>query len=127
VLGIRGVAGGSRSAVAGQVRFLVDAQLPPALSQWLREQGHEAQAVREIDLREAEDGAIWDHAQQIGAAILTKDEDFATRAQQVQSGPTIVWLRIGNSSNAALRSWLEPRLPGIVELMAAGNRLIEVI
>jgi len=39
----------------------------------------------------------------------------------------IVWLRVGNSSNAALRAWLEPRWPGIAQLVAQGSRLIEVI
>jgi len=40
------------------VKFLADAQLPPALARWLVEAGCEAQAVREIGLREADDGAI---------------------------------------------------------------------
>jgi predicted nuclease of predicted toxin-antitoxin system len=44
------------------VKFLIDAQLPPALVHWLAEAGCEAQAVREIGLREAGDGAIWRHA-----------------------------------------------------------------
>ncbi len=30
------------------MKFLVDAQLPPALARWLAEAGFEAQAVREI-------------------------------------------------------------------------------
>ena len=101
--------------------------MPPALAGWLREQGHEAQAVRDVGLREAEDSAIWAYAKQTGTVILTKDEDFAARAQQVQDGPVIVWLRVGNSSNAALRAWLEPRLPGIVQLVGQGNRLVEVV
>jgi predicted nuclease of predicted toxin-antitoxin system len=109
------------------VKILVDAQMPPALAAWLREEGHDAQAVREVGLREADDRAIWAHALQTGAVILTKDEDFATRAQQVPDGPVIVWLRLGNSSNAALRAWLGPRLPGIVQLVAQGSRLVEVI
>ncbi|QYM77618.1 DUF5615 family PIN-like protein [Horticoccus luteus] len=37
---------------------MVDAQLPPALARWLAEAGCEAQAVREIGLRGAVDGAI---------------------------------------------------------------------
>jgi predicted nuclease of predicted toxin-antitoxin system len=127
VSGVRREASRSRGALAGQVKFLIDAQLSPALGHWLREQGHEAQPVRDAGLRDAEDSAIWAHALQIGAAILTKDEDFAARAQQAQSGPVIVWLRLGNSSNAALRAWLEPRLPGIVQLVAQGSRLVEVI
>ncbi len=40
------------------MKFLADAQLPPALARWLVEAGCEAQAVREIGLREADDGAI---------------------------------------------------------------------
>ena len=76
------------------MKILIDAQMPPALARWLREQSHEALAVREVGLREAEDGAIWDYARQTGAVILTKDEDFATRALQQPDGPVIVWLRV---------------------------------
>jgi len=109
------------------VKFLLDAQLPPALARWLQEAGHEAQTVREIGLRDAADAAIWNYAETDGLVLLTKDEDFAMRAQQVQAGPVIVWLRVGNSSNRALRAWLEPRLPGIVQLVTQGSRLVEAI
>ena len=37
------------------MKFIVDAQLPPALARWLREQGHQAEHVAEAGLREAED------------------------------------------------------------------------
>jgi predicted nuclease of predicted toxin-antitoxin system len=37
------------------VKFVVDAQLPPALARLLREAGCDASAVREIGLREASD------------------------------------------------------------------------
>jgi len=108
------------------VKFLVDAQLPPALAQWLREAGHDAQAVREVGLREADDGAIWQHAQAEARVIVTKDEDFAQRAQSSAAGPVIVWLRIGNTSNAALRQWLIPQLPQLIELIGQGYRVVEV-
>lgn len=109
------------------MRFLVDAQLPPALARWLREADHEAEHVEDVGLREANDGAIWSHALQAGAAIITKDEDFAARSAQAETAPVIVWLRIGNTTNLALRAWIEPRLPGIVGLLAQGSRLIEVV
>lgn len=107
------------------MNFLIDAQLPPALAQWLREAGHSAQAVREIGLREAEDGAIWAHALKIGAVIITKDEDFAMLAQQDVNGPVVVWLRIGNTSNRALQVWLMPQIGQVGALIEEGNRLIE--
>lgn len=61
------------------MKFLIDAQLPPALARWLVEAGCEAQAVREIGLRMAEDNAIWRHAESGDCVIVTKDEDFARR------------------------------------------------
>jgi predicted nuclease of predicted toxin-antitoxin system len=109
------------------VKILVDAQLPPALARWLREAGHEAQPVREVGLREAEDETICEHALRVGAVVVTKDEDFAALAKGAGAAPVVVWLRIGNCSNEALRAWLEPRLPGIVELVAQGGRVVEVI
>lgn len=108
------------------MKFLVDAQLPPALAQWLREAGYDAQAVREVGLREADDGAIWRHALAQGRVIVTKDEDFAQRAQTGAAGPVIVWLRIGNTSNAALRAWLVPQLPELARIIGQGYRLVEV-
>jgi hypothetical protein len=49
------------------------------------------------------------------------------RCEQIAAGPVIVWLRIGNASNKALRAWLEPRMAGIVQLVGQGSRLVEVI
>ena len=124
---IRGRTGESCGSVAGQMKFLLDAQLPPALTRWLLEQGHEAEPVRVAGLHEAEDSAIWARALQTNAVIMTKDEDFAVRIQKGQKGPVIVWLRVGNCSNEALRAWLTPRLPGVVQLVMQGSRLVEVI
>jgi hypothetical protein len=38
-----------------------------------------------------------------------------------------VWLRIGNTANRAFRTWLEPRLAGIVQLIGQGSQLVEVV
>jgi predicted nuclease of predicted toxin-antitoxin system len=109
------------------VKFLVDAQLPPALARWLREAGHDAAHLEDVGLREATDSAIWAHALQGGAVIVTKDEDFAARSAHAANSPVIVWLRVGNTTNRVLRAWVEPRLPGIAQLLAQGSRLVEVI
>ena len=42
--------------------FLVDAQLPPALADWLIKQGHSAEHVYEVDLRDADDIVVWNYA-----------------------------------------------------------------
>jgi predicted nuclease of predicted toxin-antitoxin system len=108
------------------VKFLVDAQLPPVLARWLVDAGYEARAVREIGLREADDGAIWRHSEDRGCVIVTKDEDFARRVQATETGPCVVWLRVGNTSNAALGAWFMPRVPQIVAHLEQGTRLVEI-
>ena len=58
------------------MRFIIDAQLPPALAEWLRRQGHDAEAVRDAGLRDSTDEIILAHAMRITAIVVTKDEDF---------------------------------------------------
>lgn len=108
------------------MKFLVDAQLPPALALWLREAGHDAQPVRDVGLREAEDSDLWNHALSTGAIIITKDEDFPTRAQQTEVSPVIVWLRIGNATNRVLRQWFMPQLPQTLIWIEQGVRVVEI-
>lgn len=108
------------------MKFLIDAQLPPALVHWLAKAGCEAQAVREIGLREAGDAAIWRYAGANGYVIVTKDEDFALRVQATEAGPGVVWLRVGNTSNEALRAWFIPQVPQVVVLLGQGRRLVEI-
>jgi predicted nuclease of predicted toxin-antitoxin system len=56
------------------MRFIVDAQLPPALARWLAANGHEAAHVADSNMASASDKAISDFALANGAAIITKDE-----------------------------------------------------
>jgi predicted nuclease of predicted toxin-antitoxin system len=79
-----------------------------------------------LGLREAKDTALWNRALQDQWIIVTKDEDFAARATHAETSPQIVWLRIGNCTNRVLFAWLDSLLPGILEGLAAGNRLVEV-
>ena len=107
-------------------RFLVDAQLPPALARKLTALGHKAIHVLDVDLLKASDSKIWDYALADGAVIITKDEDFAIRASVSKSAPAIVWVRIGNCPNAKLLAWFEQELPAVIAAFEAGNRLVEI-
>jgi predicted nuclease of predicted toxin-antitoxin system len=108
------------------VRFLVDTQLPAALARWLREKGHEADHVLDVNLAQSKDTPIWRYAHEHGAVIVTKDEDFAEWVRRGRLGPSVVWLRIGNSSTRNLLVWLEPLLPLIIQQLEQNDRLIEV-
>lgn len=108
------------------MKILIDAQLPPGLKTILARAGHEARHVVDVGLRNASDAAVWDYAVTEGAAILTKDEDFAARRSRAPHGPTIIWLRVGNCSRAALARWLTPLLVSIEAFVQAGEAVIEV-
>jgi predicted nuclease of predicted toxin-antitoxin system len=109
------------------VRFLVDAQLPPALVRFPAGQGHEAAAVRDLALREADDDVIWERAKRDGYIVVSKDEDFAQRAWRLGPPPRVLWLRIGNATNRALLAWLKPVLPDALAVLARGDALVEVV
>jgi predicted nuclease of predicted toxin-antitoxin system len=108
------------------VRFIVDAQLPPALAKMLVEFGHEAEHVIDLNYQAVGDSVIWEYALKHGAVILTKDEDFPHRFHQSVHTPAVVWLRVGNASRKGLLRWFIPLLPKIVNLLEQGNRLIEL-
>jgi predicted nuclease of predicted toxin-antitoxin system len=40
--------------------------------------------------------------------------------------PSVLWLRIGNTTNVALYAHIGPVLPDIVEALEIGERVIEV-
>jgi predicted nuclease of predicted toxin-antitoxin system len=108
------------------MRFLVDAQLPPALARWLEQQGHVAEHVIDCGLNESDDLVIWEAAAELGAVIVTKDEDFAVRRVFAASGPPVLWLRCGNTSRRALLAWLDPHLPVALDALERGERLVEI-
>lgn len=108
------------------MRFLVDAQLPPSLASWLGEQGLSATAARDVGLHESDDGSILDFAITGSWAVITKDDDFATRCIGNPEAPAVVWVRLGNCTNRVLFDWFEPLLPDIWRRLNEGEKLIEL-
>ena len=108
------------------MRFLVDAQLPPALARMLAAKGFNAEHVYDVELGEAEDNKIWAYSKQSNAIIITKDEDFIVLASFDSNGPPIVWVHLGNTTKQALLVWFEPLLPAIISSLAEGNKLVEL-
>lgn len=106
------------------MRFLVDAQLPPALCRWLRERGHDADHVADLDLLGAADKAIAERAEELAAILVSKDEDFINL--RLPDRFCFVWLRCGNATNRALVDWLDVRWDQVEALLDRGERFIEV-
>jgi predicted nuclease of predicted toxin-antitoxin system len=108
------------------MRFIVDAQLPPAFARRLAQEGHEAEHVADQLRVTASDPFIWDHALSVGAVIITKDEDFAQRKTLTGTGPSIVWIRLPNTRRQALLAWFEQVLPDILAALDRGETLVEI-
>lgn len=108
------------------MRFLVDAQLPPALARWRVTMGHEAEHVAGRNLETAPDGEIWIYAQRTAAVIITRDEDFAQRKVLVADGPRVVWVRLPNPRRREILAAFEKLLPVLLSAFDRGETIIEV-
>ena len=106
------------------MKFLIDAQLPPALCGWLRQKGHEAVHVFEIAMVDATDQAIATYAAANDFTLISKDEDFIVLRIPDRFG--FLWLRCGNSTNKALIDWLAPRWEQVTKLLEKNERFIEL-
>lgn len=107
-------------------RFLIDNQLPDSLARWIEEQGCTCEHVLALNLGQSPDTAIWEHAANTGAVIVSKDEDFA-HLTLVRTEPVpVVWLRFGNCRTPALLANMERVWPEVVRQLESGARLIEV-
>jgi predicted nuclease of predicted toxin-antitoxin system len=109
------------------VHFVIDAQLPPALTRWIAAQGHDAVHVGDIGLLRADDREIWEYAVRSAAVIVTKDEDFAARRFVELSGPAVVWIRRGNVTNRDLLEWFAPVFPRTLHELERGTRVVEIM
>ena len=107
------------------MRFLIDAQLPRGLARWLSERLHTCDHVNDVGLGAATDDRVEAWARALNAVIWTKDADFALRARRAP-GLQAVWLRFGNTTNAALHARLAPHLADIEAALEAGEVLIEI-
>lgn len=107
------------------MRFLIDAQLPLGLGSWVADQGYPSSHVNDVDLGNASDDEIEDEARASDLVIWSKDSDFAERARR-RPGIQVVWLRLGNTTNAALKARLAPHLAAIERALVDGESLIEI-
>ena len=105
----------------------IDAQLSPAIAKWITENFPvQAIALRDLGLRDSTDHQIFIAAQRAGAVVMTKDSDFVELVTRYGAPPQVLWLTCGNTSNANLTQLLSATLPQAIELLQAGERLVEL-
>lgn len=111
----------------GPLVVWLDAQLSPAIARWLQaDYGVTARPIRELGLRDADDPTIFAAARSAGAVVVTKDSDFVQLLERLGPPPQLIWLTCGNTSNARLRELLQNAWPRIIELLRAGEPLVEI-
>jgi predicted nuclease of predicted toxin-antitoxin system len=105
----------------------IDAQLSPALAPWLSERfGVRAFSAKYVGYRDAEDSEIFHAAREAGAVVMTKDSDFVDLLEQHGAPPQVLWVTLGNTSNARMRSVLERTFLRATALLQAGEALVEI-
>jgi predicted nuclease of predicted toxin-antitoxin system len=106
------------------MKFLIDAQLPPALCAWLQLRDQEAVHVVEIGMGGASDKLIAEYAIAENLMLISKDEDFVFLRHPDHYA--FLWLRCGNATNRALTEWLNHRWERVEILLEAGEQFIEL-
>lgn len=106
--------------------FWIDAQLPPALAEWIKAAGGRAAHVDELGMLRAPDPEIFTAARAANAVVVTKDEDFVLLLESEGPPPQVVWITVGNVRNAALHALFARSWPTVEALVIAGESLVEV-
>ena len=92
-----------------RVKLLFDQNLSHRLVASLADLYPGSVHVREIELRDADDDAVWDYARTHGLVIISKDLDFHQRSLVFGHPPKVVWVRLGNCSTEQIEALLRRR------------------
>ena len=104
------------------MKFLLDANLSPALLGSLRQAGHQGVHVVDLGLLAAADTEILDHAADEGYTVITADSDFPTMlALHGAATPSVVHLRhINELTRQELATLLVANLPTVLDDLKHG-------
>ena len=108
------------------MKFLIDNQLPAALSRFFASVGCDSLHVIEIGLGSASDAEVWRYACEEGRTVVTKDEDFLHLVNRQPQSGGLIWVRLGNCRTANLLTQFERLWPRIHASLDAGDRVIEI-
>jgi len=101
--------------------IILDAHLSPSVCGWIEETFKiRCKHVREIGLRDSDDGSIVEQLRRNGGVLMTKDGELTTRVEASGPPPQIIFLTCGNTSNNRLRHILGTGLPRALAALEAG-------
>ena len=105
----------------------LDAQLPPSLAPWFHETfGQTCYSLKNLELDRALDRDILLKAKEQDVVLVTKDADFLKLLDELGPPPKVLYLRLGNSTNAYLRDFFLKSWQEILPFFEEGVSLVEV-
>lgn len=95
------------------MKLLLDENLSPKLVGMLEADYPGMQHVEDLGLRGRSDREVWDAARQLGAIVVSKDNDFRQRSFLHGAPPKVVWLSIGNVGTRVVAQLLREMRDGV--------------
>ncbi|MDE0268587.1 MAG: DUF5615 family PIN-like protein [Acidimicrobiaceae bacterium] len=83
--------------------------------------------VTELGLDTTTDHAIWNHADEHGIMIVSKDSDFRQLAFLLGPPPKAIWMRAGNASTRDILNTLQERHSIIAEFSDVPEKALLVL
>lgn len=106
------------------MKFIVDAQLPKTLSDFLNQQGYDA--IHTLDLpnrNRTKDSQIAKLANEEGRVVITKDLDFLESFVLKSEPQKLILIKTGNIPNKQLIKLFDENLATIIQLISRSNLL----
>jgi len=109
------------------MRIWIDAHISPGIAAWLNETfDHEAQSLRGLGLRDADDLTIFMKAKESDVIFVTKDSDFVDLIETRGSPPKVILLKTGNTTNRRLREIFASHLNEAISRFEDGETIVEI-
>lgn len=104
------------------MKFIVDAQLPKSLSDFLNESGHDSIHTLELPLKnKTGDNTIAEKANDENRIVVTKDADFLESYLLYSKPAKLILVKTGNIKNTELLQLFSTHILALVTLLQTGN------
>ncbi len=108
------------------MKFIIDAQLPKALSDFLIQQGYDSVHTLDLpDKNKTKDKQIIQKAIEENRIVISKDSDFLDSFLLRSLPPKLIMVKTGNVSNTKLIQIFGDNLENIVTMISRSN-LVEI-
>lgn len=95
------------------MKLLVDQNLPRSLVKHFALEFPDSIHVHQLGLADSPDRAVWEHAQENGFTIITKDSDYQQLSFLLGQPPKVIWLACGNCSVSSIIALIRNHEPTI--------------